>query len=289
MTKTILFNILIIGVFFSGCSTVAIKHDAGENDVAVEWLTPKPNKQPKAVVVVLHGLNLKPERMDSWAKLLTDHEALVGRFRLFGHSGEPMGEVTADRWRKQFEYQMAKAIERATELQVPIYFLGFSMGAVVGLEWMSQHNTGFSKMVLIAPAIAVPWYAKTMVGFFSWFGKGFYLPSRSPERYRANRGTAIAAYLALFDLKDSLEKSEYKNLNVDTLVMIDRNDELVPARAVRDTIQRFRLTRWQFDIVDNRFAYDNFGFRHLLVDEESTGKDLWLDMGKRVLQHFDLK
>ena len=286
-------NLLIWCGSFYGCASVAVQGNRlAIRDQEIQWIRPNGFEKPKAIVVVLHGLNLKPSKMDGWAHMLAGHGAMVARLELHGHQeGADMALASSAQWCQEFHEQMAVVQKKSAELGVPMYFLGFSLGAVVGLHWLAEDNgadAGFAKVALIAPAIAVPWYAKAAVGLFSLFGQGYYLPSRSPERYRAHKGTSIAAYRALFEVRDALERSKYKNNNIPALVVIDRYDELVPANAIRKTIQTYRLSQWLLEIVDNKFAYDNFGFRHLLVDEESMGQDLWQDLCKRVLTHFGL-
>lgn len=255
------------------------------------WHRPELTK-PKAVVVLAHGLNLKPEKMDDWAKALRDRGALVLRVGLYGHRGlvQHMKEASAKNWREEFEEEVKKAQEVARENKVPLYFLGFSLGAVVGLDWQTErlHDQGFEKMVLIAPALALPWYSKQAIRFFSMFGRSFMLPSRSPADYRANRGTSVAAYEALFEIKADVEKARYKNTNIDTLVLIDKHDELVVSDGIRKIIAQYELSRWQLELLDNNFAYRTYGFRHLMVDRDAVGDKLWSHLVNRMAEHFGL-
>lgn len=247
----------------------------------------------KAVVLVLHGLNLKPARMDGWATNLIEKGALVVSMTLHGHGGDRdhMKGTSAKIWRKQVLLAINHARRRAVEKNVPLYFLGFSLGALLGLDYLSSlegDDRVFDKMVLIAPAIATPWYSKAAVGFLSIFGGGFMLPSRSPKQYRATTGTSVAAYEALFQIKSDLLDKKFRNTNVDTLVLIDRHDELVNSSAVKKIIRDHHLLMWRLNIVNNQFAYDNYGFRHLMVDEEAVGEKLWADLSDQVLKHFRL-
>ncbi len=286
----------ILSVYILSCATVGLmktEKDRRFLDNSI-WID-EPTTPPKAIVILLHGLNLKPAKMDGWASLLSSHGSLVMRFALFGHSGAlgQMSQVTETIWRQQFVDTVKEAQRRALELKVPIYFVGFSLGALVGLEWLAGQNEvsepNINKMVLIAPAIATPWYSRAAVSMISWLGRTFTMPSRSPKHYRANPGTSVAAYQALFAIKKSLLDLKFKNTNVPTLILIDQHDELVPADDIKDIIGQHHLSRWQLDIVDNRFAHDNYGFRHLLVDEEAVGKPLWDALGSKVLSHLELK
>lgn len=258
--------------------------------ISIEYPT---NGENKAVVLLLHGLNLKPERMNDWATIFRSQGAYVTRFTLYGHQGslEGMKDIDANMWRKQFKDALIEAQSLAFSEGLPLYFVGFSLGALIALEWLS-HQEGMEqpikKMVLIAPAIATSWYSKTAVSLLSFFGKNLKLPSRNPVEYRANNGSSLGAYQALFEIKDSLEKNAFKNSNVPTLVLIDKHDELVPSKAIKNIINERKLGQWTLDIVDNKFAKKNYGFRHLMVDEQSMGKVLWSSITEKVKEHLKL-
>jgi alpha-beta hydrolase superfamily lysophospholipase len=287
------FFCILLPIYPLACSTVSFMTKDNNIIETKIWHEEPKQGRVKAVVLLLHGLNLKPDRMNDWSTMLSSHGAQVIRFALYGHTGDiaHMRRVKAAVWRSQFEEVVKIAKSRAEEDGVPLYFIGFSLGALIGLEWLSRDDTqppSFEKMVLIAPALSVPWYSRTAIKMLSVFGQGFFLPSRSPENYRANKGTSIAAYEALFSLKASLEERAYNNANVSTLVLIDRQDELIDSRAIRAAIAKFHLSNWTLEIVDNRFAYDNYGFRHLMVDEAAIGKDLWAKVRVMVLKHLEL-
>lgn len=287
--------VTITCIYIVNCQTVDGMKTEIDNRFANNalWVDQPQNSKPKAVVILLHGLNLKPAKMDGWANMLTQNGALVIRFALYGHRGffGEMAQVKEEVWRKQFVEALEKAQELSLQHKAPIHFMGFSLGALVGLESLThfaKSNIAIEKMVLIAPAIATPWYSHAAVSMFSWLGRGFTLPSRSPKHYRANNGTTIAAYQALFELKKSIHDKKFLNCNVPALILIDKHDELVPMEGVKKIINDNKLSHWQLEVVDNRNAYRNFGFRHLMVDEEAVGPDLWKALAKKVIHHLNL-
>lgn len=247
----------------------------------------------RAVAVVLHGLNLNPARMDDWAAMLRRLGAEVIRLPLHGHRGDadPMRDVNADVWRRQFERVVDEGRADASRLGVPLHFIGYSLGALVCLEWMSRQPEGadtFDALVLAAPALSVPRYARTAIRALSAVSPRLVLPSRSPRRYRANRGTPAGAYEALFALKDALERNVYRNANRPALVLIDRRDELVDSREIVRLIDQHGLERWTVREIDNSTARRKFGFRHLVVDEHAMGHDLWAAVEELVASHLNL-
>lgn len=292
-----IFAALAMGIYLFGCATVGPmnnSHDPYDPRFAHDSIyVDEPTQAPKAVVLMLHGLNLKPARMDGWAQLLSAHGGKVMRFALHGHAGEAkhMAEVKAEHWHEQFNKAIQEAHQHAQKLQVPLYFVGFSLGALVALEWLAtqpETKLYINKMLLIAPAIATPWYSRAAAGLLSVFSKNLTLPSRSPKQYRANAGTTVAAYDALFKLKKSLEEARFKNANLPTLVLIDKHDELVPSERIKNIIVDHSLGRWELSIVDNRFAQENYGFRHLMVDQESVGPHLWAELSQQVIKYLNL-
>ena len=254
------------------------------------FINPPGNQTPKNITLILHGLNLKPERMDGWADELAKAGSKVLRMGLSGHNGHrgDMSDVSAKIWRENFAKNIKLAFSEAKKLGVPVNFLGFSLGALIGLDWLSRRSDdqeSFHKLVLIAPAINIPWYTKG-VRIFSIFGRDFLLPSRSPRSYQANRGTSVAAYEALIELKEDLEKTKFAGLNHDALILVDKHDELVSAQKIKEIIRQYNLPKWQLHLLDNRFAHDNFGFRHLVIDKESVGKTMWQKIVAQVNQFF---
>lgn len=290
--KTII--IAILSGYWTSCKTVGpMNFPLETEELANEIRIDRPLSNEKAVVILLHGLNLKPEKMDDWAEALKSHGAITLRLSLHGHNQSlaNIRDVTGEMWREQFKKAVSVA-QSLAEDKLPIYFIGFSLGALVGLEWLAldknPHADQIKKMVLIAPAIATPWYSNAALSMMSLFGNGFMVPSRSPKEYRVNKGSSVAAYKALFELKCSLLEKKFKNANVPTLILIDKYDELIPSKEIKKIIGEHRLGQWALDIIDNRVAYKNQGFRHLMVDKGSCGPGLWENLVKKVLSHLAL-
>ena len=105
----------------------------------------------KAVVLIVHGLNLKPSKMSDLGTFLQESDFEVYTANLSGHRGsfDDHKIVTRAIWLEDFygAYKIASA--RASELKIPIYFLGFSHGAVLGLDaLLSKEDVKIEKMIL---------------------------------------------------------------------------------------------------------------------------------------------
>lgn len=246
----------------------------------------------KGVALVVHGLNFKPERMDDWAQILRRHGVVTFRLTLFGHDSETrMQHATADIWRTQLDANVKAAQSLAAQLGVPVFYLGYSLGGLLGVDYLARRQNNdarFDKMVLLAPAIATPWYSDLSKAVINALNKELIVRTPNPSRFRAVTGASVNAYAALFDIKAEVEKANFANANVATLVVVDRNDELTPFADIRQIAKLHHLSRWQLEPVNNIYAKTNHGFRHLIADRESVGPKLWHEITKRVISHLQI-
>lgn len=282
----LLFLVYLLSFVISCVRVINMHPHIKDNKDHIDIKETPPHGPKKAVVIVLHGLNLKPEKMHDWASLLSFHGAHVISLSLYGHQQyeHDVANITADIWRIQMDKAISLAQKEADNL--PIYGLGFSLGGLIALDALTRHHNLWQKMVLIAPALSTPWYSKAAIKALAIFGRGFIIPSRSPKTYRANKGTSIAAYEALFALLDNINAHGYHNTNIDTLIFIDEHDELINTKEIRKLIWEYKLSHWQLHIVNNHHAYKNYGFRHLMVDKEAMGEDLWQKISHQVLSYL---
>ncbi len=286
---------IVFILFFSGCKTtnylLPVEIKSLENDILIRF--PKNNQSIKAVAVIAHGLNFKPEKMDDWSALLVSNGAITMRFSLYGHNGdlEFMRQASEEIWRQQFDKALIKAHLLAEQHGVPLLFLGYSLGALLGVDWLSRQVPGsrlFDKMLLLAPAIATPWYSELAKKILSQLDPKLIIPTPSPKGIRANQGSSVNAYQSLFRLKDYIEVLNYKNANIPTLVIVDKYDELTPFEDIKYIIRQRQLSLWEISLIDNKYAKENYSFRHLIADKKSVGLSVWQQMSTKVLKYFGL-
>lgn len=255
----------------------------------------RPQKQRiKTVVVVVHGLNLNPERMDDWTKFLSDRGALVLRLALHGHRGniDEMRTVHVDAWRQQIDKALNAARQLGQKHRAPVAYLGYSLGGLLGVDWLARQQNGswlFHRMVLLAPAIATPWYSHLAEKMLTRLDGSWVFPTPNIPEFRANWGSSINAYRALFALKSFVEAQAYHNANVDTLVMLDRNDELIPFNEIKGIIGKHQLSKWKLEAINNDFAKQNHGFRHLIANQNSVGPGVWQELSQKIAAHLNLR
>jgi acylglycerol lipase len=115
------------------------------------WL---PDVQPKAVVLLLHGLAEHSGRYAHVAKALTDSGYAAHTLDLRGH-GKSDGKRTYVRSYDQYQadiLQFRKLIE-LQHRELPLFVLGHSMGGNLALGHVLDHQAGVRGLVLSAPAL----------------------------------------------------------------------------------------------------------------------------------------
>lgn len=235
----------------------------------------------KAVVVVAHGLNLNPGAMMSMAKLFNELSMDVYLLRLYGHREDThMGEATYGIWMAEAEYVYLKARNTAVLKQVPLYFSGYSLGALVfnNLALQSGGRLQFDKQILLAPATALR-DRSCMIKAFFLFGDRFMIPSMAPEEYRANKSTSVAAYKILFHLERQLRLNKFTDLNFPTIIFVDTGDELVSAKKLLKQKEKFQLDQYGIYLLNGKGK-----FRHLIIDKHSAGSENWHFMKQKITQ-----
>ncbi|MFN8573308.1 MAG: alpha/beta hydrolase [Gemmatimonadaceae bacterium] len=241
----------------------------------------------RAVVVVAHGLNVRPDAMRELYEPLRSSGATIVRIALRGHAGaddrDVWGTLTADDWYR--DWQEAVRTARALAIDVPLTFLGFSLGCIVHLAALATRDRGvlpFTRQVLIAPPIEVHRVVR-LVQAFRIFGGRFRLPSFTPKAIRAQQGTTVAAYEALFAVQRQLiGVSDTTCLRIPTLLVLDPRDELVSYGRVLRWAAHHRLTP-TWDVLTLRAGKPApAGLHHDMIDERSLGPVDYAAINERI-------
>ncbi|MGK5087367.1 alpha/beta fold hydrolase [Bdellovibrionota bacterium FG-2] len=229
----------------------------------------------RAVVLVVHGLNLRPQCMDPLCQVLLAQNFDVLRATLKGHQGpiEEMQAVTLETWMAELEIQVQDAQNRARSLGVPLFFLGFSLGGLLGCLLQSQ-GARFDRQILMAPGIA-PRVLTRAVKFLDIFGSTFLVPSLSPAGYGAHDATSLAAYHAAFQAVEKLQASDKSRQNLPTLLIIDPKDAIVDFNHLTEFITDNQLNQWRVFTTSTHDSKVQGTYHHLIIDEASLGSQEW--------------
>ncbi len=265
----------------------------------IEWQEPTTTADLYGVALVIHGLNLKPSKMNAISATLTAAGIAVAQLNLQGHREirdthpgkhserlriQSFKTVSHGIWYKQAFHAFRHVEKRSRRKQVPLFLVAYSYGGLLGTDlFASEPSVKFDKMVLFSPALTVT---------FGYGLKWLYpfprlvIPSFAPKEYRANWGTPVAAYRALFETIDHFKIQMNKKINVPTLVFIDPDDELVSYRHLKQLVCSENLTQWQILPVAKSSSNQPLSQRHLIIDADSLGDQSWEKVKEKMIQHL---
>ena len=256
------------------------------------WESALPN--PRGVVLAAHGLNVKPAKMGgpgaegTVIKLLLDNGYHVYRVTLKGHGGpiEDMQTVTRQDWLNDAYLQYRTAKTTADAQRLPLYLAAFSLGALVYEVLMNAETplpVRFEKAVLFSPALAIKSIAKTALWLGPFTNDTSIIKSASPEEYRAQKGTSMSAYKIVFGMEKSLCSASFAKCNINTLIFIDKKDEMISLALLRKRIARYQLSNWQIVEVSNKGAAIKPRYHHLLIDNKCVSAETWQHLSNALL------
>ena len=260
---------------------------------ATRWYNTQNREEIKGVALVIHGLNLRPDKMQAIVTGLTEAGIDALRLSLHGHGENfPHHEgidkdqarldafkgVSFPLWTNEAYLAYTLVQKKAEQNKVPIFFVGFSIGGLIGLDlFASQKEVQYDRMVLFAPAIklrSIHYLGRILSPF-----PRLIIPSFAPDSYLSNKkGTPIAAYNALFEGLQQFEKHASRTINIPALIFIDEEDEFIPVHAFKELIIEKKLDLWKLYIVEKEALVDQDTFHHHIIDESSTGKTVWKKM-----------
>lgn len=235
----------------------------------------------KAVCLLVHGLNNTPEVLKDLSDLLESFSIPVISIGLTGHvkDADKLKTITRPAW----ENDVLSAYQEAKEKYEKIYFVGYSLGAAIGLDILSE-EVKFDKMVLLAPAIA-PRALVKLLKYVAPLWPSLPLFSLTPPSYRSNPYLPLKTYAVLFEIYQSLKKKKFAHANLPALVVMDPKDETMDLNKIKLTKYKCGLNRWEIFILNSEEAKKNIPFHHLIVDKKGMGMQNWEAFTSR-LQDF---
>jgi esterase/lipase len=251
----------------------------------------------RGIVLLAHGLNMKPSKMDTLAQFFQSQGLDVYRIALSGHRGDlqEMRNTTQGQWLREGLEFYNEARNEARTKNVPLYLVGFSLGGLLYEDLMnyvptnSQEKVIFDKAVLFAPAITVRTRSK-LIKLTQIFNPQRMILSLSPLEYRANpEGTSVGAYKALFSTISDLHGKKFEESNIPTLVFIDPQDELVSYKGILKVKEKAGLNQWNIQEVSNRESTLENPMHHIITDDKAVGAVQWRIILDFIRQHLQIK
>ena len=281
----------------------SLTEDISERDDSSQWFRIERTKKLRGVALVIHGLNLRPDRMKSLAAILNDAGVEVLNLSLRGHGNnylrkanlssaearlDSFRSVSYGLWSDEMYDAYLKVRERALRGTLPVFLVGYSLGGLLVCDLALSHSdVYFERMILFAPAFNVTaesYLLKALMSFPS-----VVIDSLSPVSYRANEGTPMSAYKALFEAVEYFEKNADDRLNKPTIIFIDEKDEFISCSKLREMLARKNFNRWQIHAVQKDDDVDEKISHHLIIDDASVGEDMWREMKGAIRKHLTVR
>ncbi len=267
---------------------------------AIRWYPRKNPEKLNGVALVIHGLNGRPDKMESIIAEMTASGIDCLNLSLRGHGKnysqlndtdsaearmQAFKSVSYQLWRTETYQAYQQVKKRSNRYGTCLFFVGFSMGGLLGVDlFTSNPYIKFDKMVLFAPALKMHnrnFLLKTMSPF-----AGLVVPSFAPGSYRTNKGTPMAAYNALFEAAKHFEKHLDPKINVPAVVFIDKQDELISFSGLKNMIRKQNLDQWNLHPVKKDRTATEIEMRHIMIDEASVGKHMWKEIVDTTITHL---
>ena len=288
--------LLLIALVWGGAQLEA---DTG-SDRSMRWFDKAPDSNLNGIALVVHGLNLNPDRMVNLIRVLNTMGIGAVQLSLKGHGDnfdpvpgmeeadarmEAFKTVSHQIWADDFLQAYHQTSQLKHELKVPLFLIADSFGALLALDLsLNESDVEFDRMVLFAPAVSLHG-RNFIIRLLSPFPR-FVVPSLSPKFYKANRGTPQVAYSVVFDTLARFERSVGQKINIPTLVFIDPKDELVSYLELRAMIKQHKLNRWRVFRIDKDKTTSATGIHHLIIDPASVGQANWNRMVRAMKSHL---
>lgn len=280
-------NVLMLLTLFilNGCSATLPASPSSPQESSRWFVTT--TEPPRGVILLVHGLNLRPSAMDPLATTLASEGYHVYRITLHGHNGRSAEIFDESVWVQD----IASAYQdiRARFPHVPTYLMGYSLGglALVTMLDSAPSDQYPRAMVLLAPAISLRSTLDIGTALHVPPPITWAIPNITPRSYQRYEYTPLFWYsntLALYRKAASITNIE-KLRSIPTLVILNEADELVSATGTSRWIKEHNLeSSWRIEMVDTKGAETKLK-EHLIIDQRSLGQKGWSRLNA-VIENF---
>lgn len=240
-------------------------------------------QNPKGIVLLTQGMNLKSEKLIPLAQFLVEQNFSVFLPAFQGHcpSRGSYFTATAEDWLQDAENFYREAQQKAWKKNVPLYLVAYSFSALL---FELRPELKFQKRILFAPAFATHFWYPAVRLIANWFPHWRFRTRNLPD-YAANSESSLHSIKVIGDLLERLEShvADAQIGDTATLILADPEDELVNVPRVRELSELRPL--WRFEPVTNRGNGLPKSFHHLIVTPDSVATEEWLRM-KKIIERF---
>jgi alpha-beta hydrolase superfamily lysophospholipase len=266
---------LLTLLILNGCSATLPASHSSPNESSRWFITT--TEPPKGVLLLVHGLNVRPSAMNPLATTLASEGYHVYRITLHGHNGRTSEIFDENVWVR--ELSLAYQDIRARFPNVPSYLMGYSLGglALVTMLDSTPPDQYPQAMVLLAPSISLRGALDVATTLHVPPPITWAVTNLTPRSYQRYEETPLFWYsntLALYRNAASLKNIEHLR-SIPTLVFLNEADELVSAAGTSRWIKEHNLeSSWRIEMVDTKRAETKLK-EHLIIDQRSLGQKEW--------------
>lgn len=251
-----------------------------------------PNKKIKGVFLVVHGLNLRPSKMNPLINYLTNKGYYVLRASLSGHRGSLKEQkyINWRKWEQDQKLHLCFALRKAKKLQLPLFNLSYSLGAQLSLTQVLKLNQNpYNKMIFFAPSLWIHWYGE-LISYFDFLDGEIGLPSWNHEGYRSQSTTSINSYRASQQGRVFFNSLKNTDKLGKTLVVVDPEDEIVSLKKIKSFLNQNKLKKkWKILELSSKEKRPPHSYHHLIIDEQSLGGARWNKLLRELSTFLDNK
>ena len=279
-------------LLLSACSVIRPMPESARNDYKTRTSWHRATGAACASVLVIHGLNNRPESMEPLIGLLNDNNADALLLTLRGHDGgtTELAAIKAEDWTADIAQSMTQLAAEGRGGRRGL--LAFSIGGVAALEYLREHGNkaaGIDNAVLIAPPLALSLRSTLIRMMLPGRYLDLALPSLTPEAYRAHSHTPLAAYDAAFELIRRVSSDPGPALRtLPALILVSPDDEMVSIAGLRRLIETKALGAWRIEEVRPQPQFQP-SYSHLILDPPSMGAAEWRRISQIISKEFDCR
>ncbi|GAA4822287.1 alpha/beta hydrolase [Algivirga pacifica] len=235
------------------------------------------NSVPKAIIVLVHGLNNRPANMEPLGRQFLMSQCHVVMVSLKGHEEGSNFEQTKDVQVEDWLSDLTEGLETAKQLRgksnLPIHFVGFSLGALTYLCMQSllpQGITYVDRVVLMAPA-AFTYIQSGMFRPLASLPMQMPIPSFAPSHLKVHDVLPLQFYKNLFRMQEIIREKQFRRCNLPCLLIMNPKDELISLRQLQMDMKKYRLSEWEVHKVSVEEKIGRRKWQHLIALRESLG------------------
>lgn len=226
----------------------------------------------KGVMIVTHGLNVLPAKMNQLASHFASNGYEVLRPSFRGHCGKDydLQAVKAEQWEEDARRFHAQAKVKADALKVPLFLAAYSFSGLI-FQSMSE-ELPFARRIYLAPALETHFWYPIAIFLVNLWPVNFFR-TLIPDGYFAQEygGTRSVIAMNHFFLRWGERR---KNADtVPTLIWADPADELVHGPKLKLLAES--RPGWEFRALSVSGSTLPVSYHHLVIDEPSMGLEEW--------------